>query len=194
MGLPVNSTRSWQQSWRALGAEWRAKEQQEELEKTGHHEERQVKTSLRKTMDSRLVMSGVVGGLAVALLTRRKPSSAVRRFHTKDPRSSSMVVHNDMVYVSGQVGIIENIGHSDVVQQTQETLVKIENLLAEVGTNKSNILEARIWLKDIKRDFAAMNGVWNAWVDQESKGVRYCVESHLARENLLVEIQVVATL
>ena len=31
--------------------------------------------------------------------------------------------------------------------------------MAEVGTNKSNILEARIWLKDIKRDFAAMNGV-----------------------------------
>ena len=31
--------------------------------------------------------------------------------------------------------------------------------MADVGTNKSNILEARIWLKDIKRDFAAMNGV-----------------------------------
>merc|ERR1712172_164060 len=28
---------------------------------------------------------------------------------------------------------------------------------------------------------------------QDSKGVRYCVESHLARENLLVEIQIVAT-
>merc|ERR1712130_702491 len=90
--------------------------------------------------------------------------------------------------------IIENIGTSDVVQQTQETLVKIEKLLADVGTNKSNILEARIWLKDIKRDFAAMNGVWNNWVDQENKGVRYCVESNLARENLLVEIQIVATI
>merc|ERR1711934_847056 len=140
------------------------------------------------------VLGGVVGGLAVALLTRRKPSSVIQRFHTSDPRSSTMVVHNNLVYLSGQVGIIENIGHSDVVQQTQETLVKIEKLLADVGTNKSKILEARIWLKDIKRDFAAMNGVWNAWVDQESKGVRYCVESHLARENLLVEIQIVATI
>ena len=36
---------------------------------------------------------------------------------------------------------------------------QIEKLLADVGTNKSKILEARIWLKDIKRDFAAMNGV-----------------------------------
>merc|ERR1711994_540259 len=72
---------------------------------------------------------------------------------------SGVLVHRDIVYLSGQVGIIENIGASDVVQQTQETLVKIEKLLADVGTNKSNILEARIWLKDIKRDFAAMNGV-----------------------------------
>ena len=36
---------------------------------------------------------------------------------------------------------------------------QIEKLLADVGTNKSKILEARIWLKDIKWDFAAMNGV-----------------------------------
>merc|ERR1712080_756925 len=151
MGLPVNSTRSWQQSWRALGAEWRAKEQQEELEKTGHHEERQVKTSLRKTMDSRLVMSGVVGGvvggLAVALLTRRKPSSAVRRFHTKDPRSSSMVVHNVWsMFLDRWVlsKISATVMWCSKLKRPWSRLLysrhKIENLLAEVGTNKSNIL------------------------------------------------------
>merc|ERR1712055_448390 len=116
------------------------------------------------------VVGGLVGAVAVTLASRGRRSS-IRRLHTGDPRSSGVLVHKDIVYLSGQVGIIEN-----------------------VGTNKSNILEARIWLKDIKRDFAAMNGVWNAWVDQENKGVRYCVESHLARENLLVEIQIVATI
>jgi len=152
-------------------------------------------------MDSKMAIAGTVGGIigglvgavAVTLATRGR-RSIIQRLHTGDPRSSGVLVHNDIVYLSGQVGIIENIGSSDVVQQTQETLAKIEKLLADVGTNKSNILEARIWLKDIKRDFAAMNGVWNAWVDQESKGVRYCVESQLARENLLVEIQIVATI
>lgn len=78
--------------------------------------------------------------------------------------------------------------------QTEQTLAKIETLLADVGIDKSRILEARIWLKDIKTDFAAMNAVWNAWVDPANKGVRYCVESHLARPALLVEIQVVAAL
>ena len=38
-------------------------------------------------------------------------------------------------------------------------VVVIVMTMAQVGTNKSNILEARIWVKDIKRDFAAMNGV-----------------------------------
>ena len=33
-----------------------------------------------------------------------------------------------------------------------------------------------VWLKDIARDFKAMNGVWNAWVDQESKPVRATVQ------------------
>merc|ERR1711936_274720 len=121
------------------------------------------------TMDSKLAIAGAVGGLvgglvgavAVTLATRGRRSS-IRRLHTGDPRSSGVLVHRDIVYLSGQVGIIENIDTSDVVQQTQETLAKIEKLLADVGTNKSNILEARIWLKDIKRDFAPMNGVWKA--------------------------------
>ena len=37
-----------------------------------------------------------------------------------------------------------------------------------------------------------MNAVWNAWVVPGAKGVRYCVESPMARPNILVEIQVVA--
>merc|ERR1712192_250097 len=96
-------------------------------------------------MDSKMAIAGAVGGIigglvgavAVTLATRGK--GKILRLHTGDPRSSGVLVHKDIVYLSGQVGIIE----------------KIEKLLADVGTNKSNILEARIWLKDIKRDFAA---------------------------------------
>ncbi|MEH6579045.1 MAG: hypothetical protein V7731_18435 [Amphritea sp.] len=36
------------------------------------------------------------------------------------------------------------------------------------------------------------NLVWDAWVDSENTPVRACVESRLARSELLVEIQVVA--
>ena len=37
-----------------------------------------------------------------------------------------------------------------------------------------------------------MNAVWNKWVDPNNKPVRATVEANLAREQLLVEIQVTA--
>ena len=152
-------------------------------------------------MDNRMMMysfmGGVVGGLsgmALYCLLKHSQKPKIKRLHTDDPRASAVVMHDGVVRLSGQVGIIANLGSSDLEQQMKETLVKIENLLADAGTNKSRILEARIWLKDIKKDFAAMNAIWNAWVDPNCKGVRYCVESALARETLLVEVQIVAAL
>ena len=142
-------------------------------------------------------LGGVVGGLsgmALYCLLKHTQKPKIARLHTDDPRASGVVIHNGVVRLSGQVGIIANLGTSDLEQQVKETLDKIEKLLADAGTNKSRILEARIWLKDIKTDFAAMNAIWNAWVDPNCKGVRYCVESALAREALLVEIQIVAAI
>ena len=69
-----------------------------------------------------------------------------------------------------------------------------EHALADAGTDRSKLLSATIWLKDINRDFKGMNEVWNAWVDPENKPVRATVEAAMAREILLVEIQVTAAL
>jgi len=110
-----------------------------------------------------------------------------------------MVVHKGTVYLSGQVGAINAETQAldgDITKQTEETLAKIDALLAKAGIDKTRILSTNIWLKDIKVDFAPMNVVWNAWVAGagEMKGVRACVESAMARESILVEIQVVAAL
>jgi enamine deaminase RidA (YjgF/YER057c/UK114 family) len=37
-----------------------------------------------------------------------------------------------------------------------------------------------------------MNGIYDAWVPQGHCPVRYCVEAKFAREELLVEISIVA--
>jgi len=79
-----------------------------------------------------------------------------------------------------------------VEEQTRACLAKVDALLARAGTDKSQLLTASIWLKHIEQDFAAMNGVWNAWVDPANKPVRFCVEAKLARPHLLVEVQVTA--
>ena len=81
-----------------------------------------------------------------------------------------------------------------VTGQTQGTLAKIDSLLAQAGTDKKSLLTAQIWVKDIDRDFADMNKVWNEWIDPENKPVRATVQANMARPNILVEIQVTAAI
>lgn len=77
--------------------------------------------------------------------------------------------------------------------QTENVLAKVDNLLERAGTSKSNLLTASIWLKEIDKDFKAMNAVWNDWLDPENKPVRATVEARMARPQILIEIQVTAT-
>ncbi len=42
----------------------------------------------------------------------------------------------------------------DIRDQTRQALEKLDKVLADAGTDKSRLLSAQIWLKDIARDFA----------------------------------------
>ena len=102
-------------------------------------------------------------------------------------RASKIVKHNGVVYLSGQVGEAEN----DIQGQTTDCINKIEALLAEAGSSTSEILQAVVWLADMK-DFAAMNEIWNAWLPVAHAPARACGEAKLARKELLVEIIITA--
>ena len=102
-------------------------------------------------------------------------------------RMSEAVIHGNTVYLAGQVGEPGD----DVTAQTKTTLAEIDALLAQAGTDKSKILMATIWLADIA-DFAAMNAVWDAWVDQANPPARATSEARLATPEYLVEIVVTA--
>ena len=109
---------------------------------------------------------------------------SIERFHT-NVRMSQIVVHNDTVYLAGQVA--SNVPGASVKEQTKAILEQIDSLLAEVGTDKSKVLSATIWLCSMD-DFADMNAVWNKWVVPGHKPARACGESQLARDTLLVEV------
>lgn len=102
-------------------------------------------------------------------------------------RMSEAVIHGDTVYLAGQVG---NPG-DDVAAQTKTILAEIDALLARAGSDKSKILMATIWLADIA-DFAAMNSVWDAWVDTANPPARATSEGRLASPDYKVEIIVIA--
>lgn len=113
-------------------------------------------------------------------------TSPIERRHL-GARMSQINIHNGIVYLAGQVG-----EGADVKEQTRSLLAAIDGFLAEAGTNKSRILSAQIWLKDINADFAAMNEVWEAWIDPANPPARATGEAKLAAEKYLVEVIVVA--
>jgi len=63
----------------------------------------------------------------------------------------------------------------------------------QAGTGKTCILSAQIWLADIA-DFAAMNGVGDAWALQGHTPARATGEAKLAAPAYLVEVIVTAAL
>ena len=113
----------------------------------------------------------------------------ILRKHTSE-RMSRIVIHQGTVYLCGQVGVDFSAG---VGQQTQETLAKIDALLAEAGTSKERILSATVYVKDMA-DFQAMNDVWDAWVPAGFAPARACVQAEMARPEILVEITIIAAL
>jgi enamine deaminase RidA (YjgF/YER057c/UK114 family) len=108
--------------------------------------------------------------------------------HETGKRMSQCVVHGDTVYLAGQVA---SDPKADLQGQTRSVLEKIDALLAQAGTSKSNLLSAVIYLADM-RHFRAMNEVWDAWVDPAGTPARATVGAALAGPEYLVEIMVVA--
>ncbi len=103
-------------------------------------------------------------------------------------RMSRIVIHNHTIYLCGQVADNSEDG---VGPQTANMLAKVDSLLEKAGSDRKHMLSATIYLRDMK-DFAAMNSVWDEWVPEGCAPARACVEARMAREDLLVEISVIA--
>jgi enamine deaminase RidA (YjgF/YER057c/UK114 family) len=104
------------------------------------------------------------------------------------PRMSQAVVHGGVVYLAG---IVADDLVPSVADQSRQILAKIDRLLAAVGSDKTRILKANIWLSDMSR-FAEMNAVWDAWVAKGQPPARATVEAQLAKPDYLVEIMIEA--
>ncbi|KOO04643.1 RidA family protein [Vibrio nereis] len=104
-------------------------------------------------------------------------------------RMSKVVIHNDTVYLCGQVGV----KGTSVAEQTEEALKRVEDLLIEAGSDRKHVLQTIVWLADMK-DFDEMNGVWDTWFEEGYAPARACGEAKLASPELKVELIVTAAL
>jgi enamine deaminase RidA (YjgF/YER057c/UK114 family) len=103
-------------------------------------------------------------------------------------RYSEAAVFNRVVYLAGMV---PETGAADISVQTQDVLDQVQQQLQAAGSDKSRILRAQIYLKDIQ-DIGAMNAVWDAWVVPGSAPPRATVQAALADPAWKIEIVVTA--
>ena len=114
---------------------------------------------------------------------------AIQR-HNVGKRLSEIVVHNGVAYLAGDV---PDDTSKDITGQTEEVLAKIERLLKQVGSDKTKLLSAQIFLPDMG-DFAGMNVAWEKWVVAGQTPARATIEAKLANPAYKVEIMCIAAI
>lgn len=103
-------------------------------------------------------------------------------------RLSEAVVANGFVFLAG---IVPENTEGNIIEQTRDVLRQIDDWLEKSGSNKSNILEATVYLPNLE-DYDGMNIAWDEWVDTLNSPARACVEAKLAKPEWKVEIKLSA--
>src|SRR5574338_111913 len=128
----------------------------------------------------------VAGGIH----SHSKESAMSIKRHGVGPRLSQAVVHGNTVYLAG---IIAGDPSADAKGQTEQILKKIDEHLAAVGSHKSELLSATIYVSNMGL-YNDMNAAWDAWIDKANTPARATVEARLATPKFLVEIMAVAAI
>jgi 2-iminobutanoate/2-iminopropanoate deaminase len=106
---------------------------------------------------------------------------------------SQGIVHGDLVFVAGQVGLdpeTNQVVEGGIEAQTEQAMKNVSAVLEEAGSSLSSILKASIFLVDFG-DFPAMNEVYARFVGPEFPA-RATVQIAGLPMGALVEMEVVA--
>lgn len=110
----------------------------------------------------------------------------IQRFPGNAPGRSRAVGFENLVFA-----VATAPGPSTSVrEQTRQVLARIEQNLADAGSDKTCLLSATVYLTDITRK-AEMDEVWNEWIGPANWPQRACVQVGLTAD-VLVEITVIA--
>jgi enamine deaminase RidA (YjgF/YER057c/UK114 family) len=112
----------------------------------------------------------------------------IKRF-AANPRMSGAVVHGGVAYLSGQVAIDHRGGA--VADQVREVLERIDALLVEVGSDRSRLLTASIFLSDLAV-LPELNAAWDPWIVPGCAPTRTTMQVVLASPLYALEIAVTA--
>jgi enamine deaminase RidA (YjgF/YER057c/UK114 family) len=115
-----------------------------------------------------------------------KEISMIQRFSGLTATRSRAVVHDGLVFTVA----VSPDPDPGVYEQTRKALKRIDESLAMSGTDKSRVLQAIVYIADIKTK-EEMNRAWDEWVDRKNPPMRACLGVDLEPPHL-VEIVMTA--
>lgn len=105
-------------------------------------------------------------------------------------RGSRYVIHEKTIYMGGQTASDLSAG---IAGQVREALGKVDQMLSDAGSDRTKVLFAMLWLRDMT-DFKAMNVEWDQWIDQGNPPVRCCGALDMADPRMLFEVVITAAI
>ena len=103
-------------------------------------------------------------------------------------RMSEAVVYNHVAYLAGQIPEDTSKGPAD---QTRQVLASIDSVLAKLGSDKSKLLSATVYLSNIGL-CAALSGAGSVWGSPGKASACAAGEDRLASPDIVVETVVTA--
>ena len=107
---------------------------------------------------------------------------------------SPAVRAGDFIYVSGQGPadpVTNEMSFGDVAHETRIVLNNVKRILEGSGASMKDVVKCSVFLKDVARDFAAMNAVYAEFFGND-KPARTTVQAVMPVPEMKVEIDCVA--
>ncbi|WP_101003280.1 RidA family protein [Helicobacter pylori] len=106
---------------------------------------------------------------------------------------SQAIATNDLVFVSGQLGIDASTGEfkgTDIHSQTTQSMENIKAVLKEAGLGMDSVVKTTILLKSLD-DFSVVNGIYGSYF-KEPYPARATFQVAKLPKDALVEIEAIA--
>ncbi len=106
---------------------------------------------------------------------------------------SQAIATNDLVFVSGQLGIDASTGEfkgADIHSQTTQSMENIKAILKEAGLGMDSVVKTTILLKSLD-DFSAVNEIYGSYF-KEPYPARATFQVAKLPKDALVEIEAIA--
>ncbi len=106
---------------------------------------------------------------------------------------SQAISTNDLVFVSGQLGIDASTGEfkgTDIHSQTTQSMENIKAILKEAGLGMDSVVKTTILLKSLD-DFSVVNGIYGSYF-KEPYPARATFQVAKLPKDALVEIEAIA--